>query len=288
MGRAVQSVLDQTCDGVELVVVDDGSADATAERARCAGADYVLVQANAGVSAARNAGASHARGEHLVFLDGDDALHPAGLERQLQHLQRRATADFVTGRNRQIDGADRLLGVQRERAHAGDLYIDLLRRAWVCPPSSLLVTRRAWEAVGPWDVHLSNRGEDLDFYLRLAAACEGVDHEEIVTDYRLHRAMRSRDYQPLLAGNLLVLARHPSPGSPPALFAARREGEAFYRRTLKRKAVVLHWLRALRSGDDRALATRAVAELFVADPRGLIAWTLGSLARRDRSRRSRR
>ena len=77
---AIRSVREQTHQALECIVVDDGSADRTSGVAAELGA-HVIHQANGGVSAARNAGLSVARGELVVFLDADDVLLPAALAR---------------------------------------------------------------------------------------------------------------------------------------------------------------------------------------------------------------
>jgi hypothetical protein len=85
VGEAIRSALEQTRPPDEVIVVDDGSTDETADVLSAFGsAVRVIRQANAGVSAARNAGIGAARGEWLAFLDSDDLWMPEKLERQLK------------------------------------------------------------------------------------------------------------------------------------------------------------------------------------------------------------
>lgn len=88
LGEALESVLAQTCAGLEVIIVDDGSTDATPQiAARYAAADgrvRVITQPNAGLGAARNTGLDAAAGEWIAFLDSDDALHPRFLSLLLE------------------------------------------------------------------------------------------------------------------------------------------------------------------------------------------------------------
>lgn len=98
LGKAIQSVLDQTWPPHELIVVDDGSTDGTFEVARSFGARVICVrQSNAGVSAARNAGAHRASGDWLAFLDADDWYYPDRLRWHAEWIARDPALDFLTG-----------------------------------------------------------------------------------------------------------------------------------------------------------------------------------------------
>src|SRR6185312_555318 len=97
VAQAVRSVLDQTCADFELIVIDDGSTDASAEAVeQAAGNDprlHLIRQPNAGVSAAANRGTELARGEFMARVDADDICLPSRLEKQLEFL--RNHPDFV-------------------------------------------------------------------------------------------------------------------------------------------------------------------------------------------------
>jgi len=96
--EAIRSVLDQDYRPLEAIVVDDGSADRTAEVARSFGPPVrVLVQTHAGAGAARNAGAAVARGVWLAFLDADDLWMPHALERLANALAGDSQLGLVYG-----------------------------------------------------------------------------------------------------------------------------------------------------------------------------------------------
>ena len=95
---AIESVLGQSYAASELIVVDDGSTDETARVVSGFGSRIAyLYQANAGVSAARNNGAGHARREWLAFLDADDWYYPDRLRWHAEWIERDPGLDFLTG-----------------------------------------------------------------------------------------------------------------------------------------------------------------------------------------------
>ncbi len=98
--RAIRSVLDQGFDACEVIVINDGSTDATDDlmarilQEKDSRLRYVKRE-NKGVSAVRNLGVSLSRGEYVIFLDADDALLPQSLERVHQHLSNQDKIDFL-------------------------------------------------------------------------------------------------------------------------------------------------------------------------------------------------
>ena len=98
LGEAIESVLDQTHSPLEIIVVDDGSTDCTADvtKSFAPHVRYVL-QAQAGAPAARNRGAELARGEFLSYLDADDLWVEEKLERQTACLSDDPELDMVSG-----------------------------------------------------------------------------------------------------------------------------------------------------------------------------------------------
>jgi glycosyltransferase involved in cell wall biosynthesis len=96
--RALDSVLNQTRPPEEIIVVDDGSMDKTAEAVRAYGEKVRLIrQENAGVSVARNTGITAAAGDWIAFLDADDEWLPEKLQRQTYHLARHPELRWTYG-----------------------------------------------------------------------------------------------------------------------------------------------------------------------------------------------
>ena len=100
IGEAVDSVIAQTWQRWELIIVDDGSTDETGAilKGLCDPRITVVTQSNRGVSAARNAGLALATGQYLTFLDADDTLPPASLEVRAEFLERHPGIGIVDGR----------------------------------------------------------------------------------------------------------------------------------------------------------------------------------------------
>lgn len=98
IARTLDSVLNQTHPADEIIIVDDGSTDNTAEVVRSYGSKVKFIQqGNAGASAARNAGVKAARSEWIAFLDGDDEWLVDKLELQMALLERNPDLVWTTG-----------------------------------------------------------------------------------------------------------------------------------------------------------------------------------------------
>lgn len=202
----VGSVLQQTRPADEVLIVDDGSTDRTAEVCAAFPAPVRYVrQENAGVSAARNRGVREARGEWVAFLDSDDLWEPAKLEVQLAALEATPEAGWsitgcvlVDGDDRPVPGtrglesavpvfrelgrSPRELFAQglrevtldgpgtRHTLFTGDVF-GLLFYGNVVLPSAAMVRRDLFLQTGGFDESL-RVAEDTEFFHRLAAAAE--------------------------------------------------------------------------------------------------------------------
>jgi len=171
IGRAVQSVLCQTMSDLELVVIDDGSADRTSKvvsRYSERRLKFVKLANNSGTSAARNAGISLARGEYIAFLDSDDEWLPDKLEQQVETIRASSATTGIS-----------TTGFRIHRVVSGS-YEDIIpdphddwqrQQLTMCalgPGSTLMVKPDVFPQVGMFDVAL-RRFEDWDWMIRCFA-----------------------------------------------------------------------------------------------------------------------
>jgi hypothetical protein len=227
--EAIESVLAQTHPDVEIVVVDDGSADNTAAVvARYPTVRYVR-QDNGGVAAARNAGLRATNGDLLTFLDGDDFLSPDALAIGAQALADHPEAAFVFGYATFLmeDGSDPP-AVHRP-TFDDDYYARLLAGCPIESGSSVMFRRSVFGEVGPFDPDLRHL-EDYDLYYRVARQFPIHCHGQTVTTYRRHGTnATSASGRAALRDSTTVLARQREFAQrDPALWKAYVRGRAFW------------------------------------------------------------
>ncbi len=166
--EAVASVLAQTWQDFEVLVVDDGSTDHTvAALAPFAGQVRVVRRpSRGGVSAARNRGIAAARGQWLAFLDSDDLWLPEKLSRQWAFLEAQPGLLLCQTEETWVRRGVRVNQPLSHRKVGGDIFLPSLERCLVSP-SAVLLHRRLIEEHGGFDENLP-AAEDYDLWLRLS------------------------------------------------------------------------------------------------------------------------
>ncbi len=179
LAEALESVRAQDHRPIELIVVDDGSTDRSAEIAGSFQEATVIRQDNAGPSAARNAGIAAARGELVAFLDADDLMLPHKLTAQVRYLTEHPDVGCVLARQEvQVEAGVEPPPWLRPDRLVGD--------PWGIQPLSAVVRRDDLARIGGFDENLTH-AEDQDLLFRLRAA--GVRIEvlpEVVMVHRVH------------------------------------------------------------------------------------------------------
>lgn len=204
VGQAIESVLRQTYENVEVVVIDDGSTDDT-ERVVRAFDDRVryIYQPNGGIAVARNSGIAAARGEFVAFLDSDDVWLPWKLEAQLAVLRQCPEIGMIWTDMTAVDESGTVVEAEYLRTFYGASFKHT-RIEQVCEPAgtlrsylpnapksaaahpvytgsihsqmfmgnivhtSTVVVRREWaRRIGGFDLAMRPAGEDYDFHFRI-------------------------------------------------------------------------------------------------------------------------
>src|SRR5438309_5207552 len=209
LGQAVDSVLAQTYQNTEIVVVDDGSQD-NSENIVAGYGDRVrlIKQGNQGVSAARNAGVRETEGELVAFLDADDFWAPSKLERQVNCYLGDIDLGLIHCGVDEVNGEGNHLRFQMDGMEgwvAKELL--LFRRAVIIlSGSTMLVPRTVFGMAGGFDTRLSTSA-DWDFCYRVAKRKRVGFIAEPLVKYRVHTSNMHSNLKAMEHDMLLGYAR---------------------------------------------------------------------------------
>ncbi|MGG7508906.1 glycosyltransferase family 2 protein [Plantibacter sp. YIM 135249] len=259
-------------DATEIIVVDDGSTDDSAERAASAGAS-VIRQANSGASAARTNGLASARGQFVVFLDSDDEVIGDGIRRSLDVLRADPTLAVSAGRviGLMPDGSERLLPTSYKEVSTEAL---LTQGFGPWPPAAAVIRRSALDAAQSLEpAELRPRfAEDYELMIRLSMVGRLEQHDVPSARYRLFAGKSSTstlaaltDKERLRTHYAIALGIAIEPMSEAAILAASRMRSS----------------RVAAAHGNRVQAALLVLSAFTASPSSMLAKLRG---RRTQSR----
>jgi glycosyltransferase involved in cell wall biosynthesis len=214
--ETLNSISDQTYDTLEVVVVDDGSTDDTANIVRRHGLRdprvRLVTKANGGVASARNEGIKLTRGEFIAFVDADDLWHPTKIQKQVAALLSAGTETaLVYSPFRSIDAKGRVFASPHKYGVSGWVIHRHFRSNIVGNGSSLLVRRHVLEELGGFDSSLRDMGaegcEDLLLQLRIAKRYRFAEVAEYLVGYRRSPGNMSSNEEQMTRSGLLAVRK---------------------------------------------------------------------------------
>ena len=257
LAEALRSVLDQTRQADEIIVIDDGSTDDPAAVVAKFQRVRLIRQDNRGLSAARNTGLRSCTTSHVVFLDADDRLLPTALEVGLSCIAARPDCAFVHGRHRLISEDGNPIGFDLDNPIDDDARLAFLRGDPIAI-HTVLFRRDCLLAVNGFDETLL-RCEDYDLHLRIVQRYPIASHPTVIAEYRRHGQNMSSAHLEQFKTVLRLLDRYQSGFSTDALTrTALREGRA-----RKRSYFVSQMLAAASARWRARHSIRALVEDFI-------------------------
>jgi glycosyltransferase involved in cell wall biosynthesis len=193
--QSIESILNQTYENYEFIIINDGSCDGSLDIIR----DYarhdrrikVIDQQNIGYVDALKNGIGVARGEWIFRMDQDDVSYPERLEIQLEAIKRDPSIVLVGGWCRQISENDKAIKINKYAATAKKLIKQALKGGMFIPHSSACFSRAAYMRVGGYRARLY-LAEDLDLWLRLSDVGTVYCCQDVLVDIKIHNQSASR------------------------------------------------------------------------------------------------
>jgi GT2 family glycosyltransferase len=210
LGEALESAFAQTFRNYEIIVVDDGSTDDTADVLNPLieqGLIRYIYQQKQGVSAARNCGIVEAGGRYIAFLDSDDLFESEKLDIQVKYLQDHPGVGLVHSGFTKFDNAGNDLGYRDASWFSGMIYPQiLLYWTTLMAVDTVLIPKNILDSVGLFDTTLS-MGEDLDLWRRIARKYPFGFINKSLARVRVHAGNTSGDKLRATQGLLMYLER---------------------------------------------------------------------------------
>lgn len=181
IAECLQSVCDQDYENLELIVVDDGSSDDTADLSAAFEPDQLIRQTNAGACAARNAGLAAATGSYVKFLDADDVMAPGAISGQVALLPTLGDGEIGYGTGGRFGRGERAdeyrMTAQIFEPYIADAAVRIIRTTWPLFPIE------AVRDIGGYDARLTS-GQETNLHFRLALAGWRFVPQDVCTYFR--------------------------------------------------------------------------------------------------------
>lgn len=207
LSDSLGSVLSQTYDRYEIIVVDDGSTDNTKEvlNAFLQKIKYIDLGQNRGLPAARNIGIQSAQGTYIAFLDADDLWLPEKLQTDVEYFTQHPDVSMVYSRHMNIDEQGVVLdGGTKRRLPSGNIFIRLFSEQNFIVPSSVVVRKEVFATAGLFDEQLFNC-QDWDMWLRIAFYFKVAGINKPLVQYRHNPHSLSKNRNNVLKYQKLVI-----------------------------------------------------------------------------------
>lgn len=272
LAEAIESVLTQTYRSTEIVVVDDGSPDDTADVVARYAAVRCVRQQNQGLAGARNAGFGTSTGEYVLFLDADDRLTPNAVESHLSCFAKHPEAGFAVGDIDHITLDGSYAGSPRWPVLEANHYQELLKANHVANTIAVMFRRSVIERVGGFKASCTP-AEDYELLLHAARLFPSAHHGTVVAQYRRHATTLSRKGAIMLRAmhRVMRLQRSTVEGNQ-KLLKAYREGQLYWRDHFGGATVKEVYAHIMRGEPWRAAAAFAALLWYVRGQVFIIPW----------------
>ncbi len=239
IGKTLKSVIKQTYQNIEIIVIDDGSKDRTTTVVKQLieqdNRIKLLQQKNLGVAVARNRGIEIAKGEFIAPIDADDLWYPENLERQVQCIKE-ANLDvgLVYSWSLDIDENDFPTGGFKVSEIEGNVYPTLVCNNFLGNASCCLMRRNVVEKIGGYSLEFKKQNaqgcEDWDLYLKIAANYQFKVVRDFLVGYRQLKDSMSGNYETMTKSHVLLLnhVRNTSPNLPEFLYGFSKSNLYLY------------------------------------------------------------
>ena len=227
--ETMETALAQTFTDFEVLVVNDGSTDHTAEwisqvtdpRVR------IVSQENKGLAGARNTGIAHAKGEYIAYLDADDLWEPTKLEKQVRCLDENPEVGLVYTWTALADQYGKSTGRVISSHAEGNVWQELIEFNMVCCGSTPLIRRSCFDVVGLFSPDVSP-SDDWDMWLRIANKFAFGVVKEALIRYRQHPSNSSKNFQLMLDTSRTLIERTFASAPTESLYLRNRSYGSIY------------------------------------------------------------